>query len=49
METRELITSSLEALSLNKTRTALATLGIIIGIAAVITLLSLGQASQKSV
>src|SRR3990167_10030396 len=49
METRELITSFLEALSLNKTRTALATLGIIIGIASVITLLSLGQASQKAV
>lgn len=49
METKELIKTSLEALSLNKTRTALATLGIIIGIAAVITLLSLGQASQKSV
>lgn len=49
METKELIFTSLEALSLNKMRTALATLGIIIGIAAVITLLSLGQASQKSV
>lgn len=34
---------------MNKTRTALATLGIIIGIAAVITLLSLGEASQKAV
>lgn len=45
----ELFRSSLEALSLNKTRTALATLGIIIGIAAVITLMSLGQASQKAV
>lgn len=45
----ELIASSFEALGLNKTRTALATLGIIIGIAAVITLISLGQASQKAV
>src|SRR5258706_5863593 len=49
MELSELITSSFEALGLNKTRTALATLGIIIGIASVITLISLGQASQKSV
>lgn len=45
----ELFKTSLEALSLNKTRTALATLGIVIGIAAVITLMSLGQASQKAV
>lgn len=49
MEFRELFSSSLEALSLNKTRTTLATLGIIIGIAAVITLMSLGQASQRAV
>lgn len=49
MELSELIRSSFEALGLNKTRTALATLGIIIGIAAVITLISLGQASQKAV
>ncbi len=49
MDFQELIASSFEALGLNKTRTALATLGIIIGIAAVITLISLGQASQKAV
>lgn len=49
MEFSETLTSSFEALGVNKTRTALATLGIIIGIAAVITLLSLGQASQKAV
>jgi putative ABC transport system permease protein len=49
MELPELIKSSFEALGLNKTRTALATLGIIIGIAAVITLISLGQASQKAI
>lgn len=49
MELQELVLSAFEALGLNKTRTALATLGIIIGIAAVITLLSLGQAGQKSV
>lgn len=49
LKMEELFKTSLEALSLNKTRTALATLGIIIGIAAVITLISLGQASQKAV
>ena len=49
MDFLELLSSAFEALGLNKTRTALATLGIIIGIAAVITLLSLGQAGQKSV
>ena len=49
MEFSETLTSSFEALGVNKTRTALATLGIIIGIAAVITLISLGQASQKAV
>lgn len=49
MNFTELLSSAFEALGLNKTRTALATLGIIIGIAAVITLLSLGQAGQKSV
>jgi len=49
MDFKELVASAIEALGLNKTRTALATLGIIIGIAAVITLLSLGQAGQKSV
>lgn len=49
MDLPESIASAFEALALNKTRTALATLGIIIGIAAVITLLSLGQAGQQSV
>lgn len=49
MEFSELFASAFEALGLNKTRTALATLGIVIGIAAVITLLSLGQAGQKSI
>ena len=49
MEYRELVGSALEALAANKMRTALATLGIIIGIAAVITLVSLGQAGQVSV
>lgn len=45
----ELVFQSIEALSVNKLRTALATLGIIIGIGSVITLISLGQAGQKSV
>jgi putative ABC transport system permease protein len=45
----ELIVQALRALTLNKMRTALATLGIVIGTASVIALISLGQASQKSV
>lgn len=49
MDFQELITSSIEALSLNKVRTALAGLGIVIGIGAVIALISLGQASQQQV
>jgi putative ABC transport system permease protein len=49
MEIKELLASSLEALTLNKMRTGLATLGIVIGIGAVIALLSLGRASQQQV
>lgn len=49
MSPRDLVLSAFGALKLNKMRTVLATLGIIIGIGAVITLLSLGQASQKAV
>lgn len=49
MDITELLTSALEALSINKMRTLLATLGIVIGIGAVIALISLGQSSQKSV
>lgn len=49
MELTELFLESLGTLTLNKMRTGLATLGIIIGIGSVITLISLGQASQKSV
>ncbi len=49
MEFSELTSSAIEALILNKLRTALAALGIIIGIGSVITLLSLGQASQQAV
>jgi len=49
MELKELFFESLGTLTLNKMRTGLATLGIIIGIGSVIALISLGQASQKSV
>lgn len=49
MDFFELLSSSFEALLLNKVRTALAGLGIVIGIGAVIALVSLGQASQQSV
>jgi putative ABC transport system permease protein len=49
MDFFELLTSSFEALTLNKVRTALAGLGIVIGIGAVIALVSLGQATQQSV
>ncbi len=49
MDFSETLKSALEALTLNKLRTALATLGVVIGIGAVITLVSLGQAGQKAV
>lgn len=49
MDINELFSSALEALTLNKLRTALAGLGIVIGIGAVIALISLGQASQMAV
>ena len=49
MEFSELLQSAIEALELNKIRTALAGLGIVIGIGAVIALVSLGQGTQQSV
>ncbi len=49
MDYRELFFESLGTLTLNKIRTGLAMLGVIIGIGSVIALISLGQASQKSV
>ena len=49
MEILEQITESFVMLTLNKTRTALAILGIVIGIGSVIALVSLGQASQAAV
>ena len=45
----ELFIESIGTLTLNKTRTGLAILGIVIGIGSVIALLSLGQASQQSI
>ena len=45
----EILTSAVEALGLQKTRTALAILGIVIGISAVIALVSLGQSAQLAV
>ena len=49
MDYEELARESLATLTLNKVRTGLAMLGVIIGIGSVIALMSLGQASQKSV
>lgn len=49
MDFTELLSESLRTLTLNKMRTGLAILGIIIGIGSVITLISLGQGSQKSI
>ncbi len=49
MDYQELVSESFTTLTLNKVRTGLAMLGVIIGIGSVITLVSLGQASQKSV
>jgi len=47
MEFKELISESLITFRANKARTGLAALGVVIGIASVIVLLSLGQASQQ--
>ena len=49
MEYREIITEAIGTLTINKLRTGLAALGIVIGIGSVITLISLGQATQQSV
>jgi len=49
MDYQELVSESFTTLTLNKVRTGLAMLGVIIGIGSVIALMSLGQASQKSV
>lgn len=47
MDIRELIIECLSTLTLNKMRTGLAVLGIVIGIGSVIALVSLGQATQQ--
>ena len=49
MDIFELIREAVGTLILNKMRTGLAALGIIIGIGSVIALISLGQGSQKAV
>ncbi|OGG03550.1 hypothetical protein A2W14_03115 [Candidatus Gottesmanbacteria bacterium RBG_16_37_8] len=49
MEYSEIITEAFGTLTVNKLRTGLATLGIVIGIGSVITLISLGQASAKAI
>jgi len=49
MQIAELISESINTLKINKMRTGLAVLGIIIGITSVIALISLGQGSQKSI
>jgi putative ABC transport system permease protein len=49
MDFNELISESLVTLTLNKVRTGLAMLGVIIGIGSVIALISLGQSSQSAI
>jgi putative ABC transport system permease protein len=49
MEVTELISESLSTLKINKMRTGLAILGIVIGIGSVIALMSLGQATQQAI
>ena len=49
MDLKEQIIDSLRTLTVNRLRTGLAVLGIVIGIGSVISLISLGQGSQKMV
>lgn len=49
MEYKEIIKESIGTLTINKLRTGLAALGIVIGIGSVIALISLGQTTQQSV
>ena len=49
MKYAQLIKSALVSLTVNKLRTFLTVLGIVIDILAVITLLSLGQSAQASI
>jgi putative ABC transport system permease protein len=47
MQTRDLVQSALQSLTRNKGRSALTVLGIVIGIGAVILMLSIGQGAQR--
>ncbi len=49
MDNLKLITEAIGTLTINKLRTGLAILGIVIGIGSVITLVSLGQATQANI
>src|SRR3954466_12251670 len=49
MEIKETLFESIKTLLVNKLRTSLAILGIVIGIGSVIALVSLGEASQASI
>lgn len=49
MEYPEILLEAISTLTVNKLRTGLATLGIVIGIGSVIALISLGQATQQAV
>ncbi len=49
MDIREIIIEAIQTLTVNKLRTSLAVLGIVIGIGSVIALISLGQSSQLAV
>lgn len=49
MDFLEILSEAFVTLSINKLRTGLATLGIVIGIGSVIALVSLGQSSQKAI
>lgn len=49
VEAREYLKQGIVTLSTNKVRTALSTLGILMGVAAVVTMLALGRGAQKDV
>lgn len=49
MNIAEIVEEAIQTLKVNKMRTILAVLGIVIGIGSVIALISLGQASQQSI
>src|SRR6185437_6678953 len=49
MDIGETALESIQTLTINKLRTGLAMLGIVIGIGSVIALVSLGQASQQAI